>query len=101
MGQQKTKIGDDDWVTVADKPGFPRTCEAQYVKNIFIDDSAKMEIDEHGREVKNPFPTGTAVDVVCRLDKILFFKYYNHSKTDGEVPEEGDGEMWDFTSCKR
>jgi len=34
--------------------------------------------------------TGTDVDVVYRLDKILFFQNYNHLKTDGEVPEEAN-----------
>jgi len=34
------------------------------------------------------------------IHKILFFKYYNHSKTDGELSEEDDDEMWDFVSCK-
>ena len=42
------------------------------------------------------------VDIVSRVENpgILFFKYYNHSKTDHQKPSDEDYDAWAYSTCK-
>ena len=65
---------------------------------IFYDSSA--EYDRRENLIDNPFSTGIIVDIVSRADNpgILFFKYYNHSKTDRQKPDDDDYEAWAYST---
>ena len=56
-----------------------------------------------GKLVDNPFSTGIIVDTdtVSRADNpgILFFKYYNHSKTDRQKIDDDNDDAWAYSTC--
>ena len=73
---------------------------AGYIDKIFYDNS--KEYDRRGKLLDNQFSTGIIVDIVSRVGNpgILFFKYYNHSKTDRQKPSDDDYDAWAYSTCE-
>ena len=92
-------IDDNEWTTCAHEVSLQYSAEIGYVDKIFYDNNA--EYDRRGNLIDNPFSTGIIVDIVSRADNpgILFFKYYNHSKTDRQKPDDDDYDAWAYSTC--